>query len=122
MVDGLVEQERNYRDSSRLLDLLYEKIDRAFERNKQISSNIRKSLVLLFSLTEDESHYLPSGDPIELFDSELDFIISAIKCSEIKAAVETLKNEIKKKRERNLHDAPTLHDFLEFTDKYHRKK
>ena len=122
LVDGLVEQERNYRDSSRLFDLLYEKIDRTFERNKQISSNIRKSLVLLFSLAEDERHYLPSGEPIELFDSELDFIISAIKCSEIKAAVEILKNEIKKKRERNLHDVPTLHDFLEFTDKYHRKK
>lgn len=122
LVDGLVEQGRNYNDSSRLLDLLYEKIDGAFERNQQISSNIRKSLALIFSLSEHERHYLSSGKPIEFCDSELDFIISAVKCSEIKAAVETLKNEIKKKRERNLHDVPTLHDFLEFTDKYHRKK
>lgn len=100
LVAELMAQEP-YGDSTKLIHEVYYKVNVAFSRDRKVSDNIKKVLILILSLDISEWYVLPSGERIEFDDSEFDYIISMVKCADLQENVKALKEYMKEQRKRN---------------------
>jgi len=92
LVYELVEEEKYFRNTPKLIDTFYKRINITYSNSSQISENIKKMLILIFSYEPLEWYQTKSGEPIEFDDLLYDAVISAIKCKELKKAVQELKD------------------------------
>lgn len=92
LVDELVEEEKYFRNTPKLIDTFYKRINITYSNLSQIPENIKKILILIFSYEPLEWYQTKSGEPIEFDDLLYDAVISAIKCKELKKAVQELKD------------------------------
>ena len=92
LVDELVEEEKYFRNTPKLIDTFYKRINITYSNLSQIPENIKKILILIFSYEPLEWYQTKSGEPIEFDNLLYDAVISAIKCKELKKAVQELKD------------------------------
>ena len=91
LVYELVEEEKYFRNTPKLIDTVYKRINITYSNSSQISENIKKMLILIFSYEPLEWYQTKSGESIEFDDLLYDAVISAINCEELKKAVQELK-------------------------------
>lgn len=92
LVYQLVEEEKYFRNTPKLIDTFYKRINVTYSNSSQISENIKKMLILIFSYEPLEWYQTKSGEPIKFEDLLYDAVISAIKCKKLKKAVQELKD------------------------------
>ena len=92
LVYELVEEEKYFRNTPKLIDTFYKRINITYSNSSQISENIKKMLILIFSYEPLEWYQTKSGGLIEFDDLLYDAVISVIKCKELKKSVQELKD------------------------------